>query len=380
MVISPIGNAQDERRNIRNVFGPPASSVSIGQTHTSITGRLLGKEAKVRLAADIGDADGDLARRLLNLDPAPRWRALSLVGAVTVSVYGREEHTAEGALTPLLETELGEPVVAVWVSPDGVERRYVVPAETPWTVLLQWLLDEGLPELVPGALRRARRQLGTDMFLMTRSERTARSALAELEVEYSGRKRELECQLEQAEAVASPIRDSLLFGTGQSLVDAVRLVFEFADVAVTDLDQELGDTRNADLLCTYGGRSRLVEVKSASGGAPERAYQDLLRHLREWPNLPGSAPVDGGALVINHEYRKIPKDRARRPFERPEFLAAQTEPVIATLDLFDAWREENWEAVRQLLFGVAAMPTSALMSLAAERESSSLRRGWFRGR
>lgn len=161
MVISLIGNAQDELRNIRNVFGPPASSVSIGRTHTSISGRLLGKDAKVRLAADIGDADVDLARRLLNLDPAPRWSTLSLLGAVMESVYGREEHAAEGVLIPVLETELGEPVVAAWVSPDGVERRYVVPEGTPWAVLLQWLQDRGIPEFVPGAMCRARRQPGS---------------------------------------------------------------------------------------------------------------------------------------------------------------------------------------------------------------------------
>jgi hypothetical protein len=70
---------------------------------------------------------------------------------------GRVQHPVEGTLSPILETELGEPVVAVWVSPDEVERRYLVPGETPWPLLLQWLLEQGLPEFVLGVVRRARR-------------------------------------------------------------------------------------------------------------------------------------------------------------------------------------------------------------------------------
>ncbi len=204
---------------------------------------------------------------------------------------------------PIVETDLGEPVVAAWVSPDGVERRYVVPAETPWPLLLQWLLEQALPELVPDAMRRARRQLATDQALMTRRERSARTALTELEAEYAARRRELERELKEAETAASAVRDGLLYGTGKQLADTVRSVLEWAGVAVADLDDQLGGTKNADLLCSYDGHSRLVEVKSASGNAPERAYEDLVRHLREWEKLPGSTPVDGGALVLNHQHR-----------------------------------------------------------------------------
>lgn len=84
------------------------------------------------------------------------WRSLSVHGVTYESHIGRVQHPAEGTLEPNIETELGEPVVAAWVSPDGVERRYVVPAETPWPALLQWLLEQALPEYVPGAMRRAR--------------------------------------------------------------------------------------------------------------------------------------------------------------------------------------------------------------------------------
>lgn len=352
LVISTIGKTEDEPRNAYNIFGP-VDSVSTGRTYTSIDGRPIGKGARVRAAADLCDADGQLALRLLSCNVALTWRSLLLRGAVVESIHGREQHAPEGILLPILETELGEPVVAAWVSPDGVERRYIVPIETPWPLLLGWLLEQALPEFVPGAMRRARRPLAADVDLMTRRERDARAALAALDAEYATRRGELEGQLEDAQNAALTTREGLLYGTGKQLVDAVRSIFESAGVTVIDLDEELGDTKNADLLCTFAGRSRLVEVKSASGSASERAYQDLLRHLREWSSLPGSVPVDGGALVMSHEIRTIPLKRSPRPYSRPEFLAAQSEPVVSALELFAAWREEDMEAVRRPLFGVS---------------------------
>lgn len=125
-----------------------------------------------------------------------------------------------------------------------------------------------------------------------------------------------------------------------------------------------------------------MEVKAASGNAPERAYQDLVRHLREWRTLPGSVEIEGGALVINHEHRKIPQDRSRQPFSRPEFLAAQAEPVITALDLFEAWRNEDVDTIRRLLFGpetVPTRPTAPVPSSPAEVAGDPVveRRRWF---
>lgn len=356
LVISPVGQPDKESSglpSIGDLLGLSASSVSVGPSldFTRVHGRLLGKEAKVHAAGDLGDSDSHLARWFLSCNPAPRWRSLSLSGATLQSIYGAEHHPATGSLLSILETNLGEPVVAAWLSPDGSERHYIVPVETPWPPLLQWLRDQALPEFVPGALRRARRHLGTDVFLMTRAETAARTALTDLEADYTTRKKELERQLGDAEAAASTIREGLLYGTGKVLEHAVRMVLESAGITIVDLDDHLGGTKNGDLLCTYGDRTRLVEVKAASGNAPERAYQDLVRHLREWPTLPGSVEIEGGALVINHEHRKIPQDRSRRPFSRPEFLAAQAEPVIAAIDLFEAWRNEDADTIRHMLFG-----------------------------
>ena len=105
---------------------------------------------------------------------------------------GTVRNPAQGSLKSIIETELGEPVVAAWVSPDGIERRYVVPFEAPWPVLLKWLLEQGLPEFLPGAMRRARRQLARDNTTMTRRERDARSDLVELETAYAARRADLE--------------------------------------------------------------------------------------------------------------------------------------------------------------------------------------------
>ena len=102
----------------------------------------------------------------------------------------------------------------------------------------------------------------------------------------------------------------------------------------------LDGTRNADLLCSYRGRARLIEVKSAARSPGERLYDDLLRHLREWPGIPNATAVDGGALILNHEQGRAPLDRSPEPDSRPEFLAGQTEPILTTWQLFEAWRDE----------------------------------------
>lgn len=59
-------------------------------------------------------------------------------------------------------------------------------------------------------------------------------------------------------------------------------------------------------------------------------------------------------------------------------MAAQTEPVIATLDLFDAWRQEDYEAIRKLLFGAASAATATSSPLNAEKQPPSKpKRAWF---
>ena len=134
LVISPIGEIEREppaNRVVRNIFGPSASHVSVGGAYTSVSGVLLGPEPVVHPVPNLGDADAQLARRLATCRPTPRWRSLTLEGAVLHSTYGGQtEHPAEGWLLPILQTELGEPVAAAWISSDETERRYIVPVET----------------------------------------------------------------------------------------------------------------------------------------------------------------------------------------------------------------------------------------------------------
>jgi len=325
-------------------------SVMLGSVDSYIAGELLPAGGKVGLAADLSEADKDLARRLQNTSSIKRWWRLSLVGPSKEDWGGHRQLPAEGTLVPILETELHEPVAAVWLSPDGVERRYIVPAQTPWPLILDWLMAQALPAYVPEAMRRARRHLSTDVDLMTNRECELHAALAALKSHYRDQESKLSGELASAEQEASSTRDGLLYGTGDQLVAAVRTVLESAGLTVVNLDDVLGGTKNADLLVTSANRSRLVEVKSAGGKATERAYDDLVRHLTAWPHLTDSVPVEGGAFVINHEYKRVPGDRERQPYQRPEFLQAVTEPIVTTLDLFDAWRQEDSHRIRSLFF------------------------------
>lgn len=80
---------------------------------------------------------------------------------------------------------------------------------------------------------------------------------------------------------------------------------------------------------------------------------------------------------MNHQHRLVPDERRKKPYDRPEFLAAQTEPVIATLALFEAWREEDLEAVRPLIFGDA---DPLVTEPTEESERARPKSGWFRRR
>jgi hypothetical protein len=90
--------------------------------------------------------------------------------------------------------------------------------------------------------------------------------------------------------------------------------------------------------------------------------------------------VEGGALVLNHQLRAVPHERSAKPYNRPEFLAAKTEPVITTRDLLEAWREEDAGAIRQLLFGSVNPPAAEPKPPAKGIKPAGLKRGWFRRR
>ena len=144
------------------------------------------------------------------------------------------------------------------------------------------------------------------------------------------------------------IRDGLLYGTGRELVEAVTQVLTAAEFAVYDLDVKLGGTRSADLLATNVGRSCLIEVKSAGGNAGESLIGDLLRRLAAWPRVRPDQPISRGVLIVNHQHRKPPRERAEGVYDRPE---AAPLPVLSTRQLFDWWRRSNWDAVHNAILG-----------------------------
>ncbi len=104
------------------------------------------------------------------------------------------------------------------------------------------------------ALRRAHSAAYCDPDLQTEAEARARQALADLGERYAREKRRLKEKLRIAEADAEVIRDGLWYGTGRELVEAVTRVLAAAEIAVCDLDIELGGSRWADLLATWAGK------------------------------------------------------------------------------------------------------------------------------
>jgi hypothetical protein len=346
VMISTIGDVGDDRT--RSPFGGDDASILLPGMGGQLGGRRMPEGVRPTLAEGLSAAERDLGLRLLQrADDAPWW-SLSLHGMSLESAIGpSERREASGRLAPILLDGLGQPVVAVWISDAGDQRWYVVPGESSWNVLLDWLVKQALAEHVPGALRRARSPLALDPALQSVDETKARQALAELEDEYDRDRRRLQSELAQAAADAEPIRDGLLYGTGDTLEDAVAAVFTAAGFEVTRLDEALGDTASADLLVGYGGQRRLVEVKSASGAANEKLVAALYRHLDTWPQLKPGVPVDGGVLVVNHQHRLDPAERSTEVYARPEFIASLGVPVLSSRQLFDWWRTSDWAAIRK---------------------------------
>jgi hypothetical protein len=180
-------------------------------------------------------------------------------------------------------------------------------------------------------------------------ELAARRALADMEWRHAQERARLESELQRAQMAAEAVRYGLLYGTGKELVDVVDAVLRQAGFATVNLDVELGGPRSADLLVAFGQQRRLIEVKAASGAASEDLVGHLQRHLATWPTLRPRQLVGGGVLIVNHQHRLDPQQRAPQVYSRPEFVAALTVPVISTRTLFDWWRAADWAAVRNAI-------------------------------
>lgn len=351
LAVSMVGS--DEEPGYVPLGGLAASVYLPAATWTSVGGTQIALRSRPDPAPGLGRADRDLALRIADTRPPelPWWR-LSMSGSQTLSPFDRPAaHAAEGTLESLLVSRAGETVAAVWTSPGGAVRHYVLPFMPAWRPVLEWLMQQAIPEFIPTAARRVRSSLAVEPELQTPAEADARGQLAQLESDYEAQRTRLETELTEAQRRADDVRDPLLFGSGTPLVTAVARVLADAGIEVQDVDEMLGDTSNADLLVDYAGRRLLVEVKSCGGPAGERLAEAPGRHLSTWPQLRPDLPVDGIVLVLNHQTKTHPLDRDAEPYRRPEFVESLQFPVVTTRQLFYWWRAGDHETLRVAVMG-----------------------------
>jgi hypothetical protein len=293
---------------------------------TSVGGEQITLASRPDPAPGLGRADRDLALRIADTRPnnLPWWR-LSMWAAQTETAFaGPQVREAQGTLMPLLVSRAGETVAAIWTSPDGAVRHYVLPFMPSWMPVLTWLVQQAIPEFVPSAARRMRTSLAGEPAVQTAAETAARAQLARLDAEYQARRDALTEGLADAAQRDDEIRDPLLYGSGTPLVTAVAQVLTDAGIAVQNVDELLGDTSNADLLAEHRGHRVLVEVKSCVGAPGERLAEAPARHLGTWPQLRPDLPADGIVFVLNHQTNTHPLDRDAVPYRRPEFVTSLT--------------------------------------------------------
>jgi hypothetical protein len=359
LVVAVIGDVTESGSH--NPLSWYDSSVNLSDIGTNLNGRRAPAGSQTELVPGLSAADRDLALRLRTRPGGSPWWSLHLSGShwERGDGSGSEHYEPQGRLEPILVDRLGEPVAAVWVPPSGMERWYIIPDATNWDTVLDWLMQQALPEYAPQALRRVRSSHFVDPDLQTADELAARQGLADLEAHYAEEKLHFERALHEAQTRAEPVRYGLLYATGAQLVQAVAQVLTDAGLRTLDLDQELGGTKSADLLVTADGPVwRLVEVKSASGAAPEQLVGDLQRHLTTWPQL-RPEPVTGGVLIVNHQHRLPPSERTAEIYSRPEFVGSLTETVVSTVQLFNWWRAGERTTIRSTVLGTSTEGVAA---------------------
>ncbi|WP_405812584.1 hypothetical protein OG524_36915 (plasmid) [Streptomyces sp. NBC_01520] len=376
VIIATMGTADDDDDRVRSVFGRPGGRVDFPQFNGGISGKRLPTGAEVSLVPGLGAADHDLGGRLLSRPPNAPWWAMTLRRGASEGPRGTTVREPEGELVPILVDNLGEPVVARWISGNGQQIWYVIPDGVDWNRLVDWLIQRALPEHVPGALRRVRSRHDVDPALETPAETQARDALEEVERRYLEDKARLEDDLELARQEAEPVRNGLLYGKGSELEAAVAMVLRAAGFAVIDLDEEFGDTLSADLLAELNGSTCLVEVKAVAGAAGEQMISQLQRHLDKWPQLRPGQPVTCAALIVNHQHRLNPAERPAEVYQR-RVVDKLPFPVVASVDLYHWWRAEDWLAVQTAVLGQAHPGGEHDMPATKERESTAVdRKRW----
>lgn len=342
------------------------------------------------LADGLSATDKDLALRILNeRPPEQEWVAFepAVHHLVSGDDHGEREGRFIGTWTPLLRTPDGRTVAGVWSDDEHTDvpvRHYVLPDLPSYEPILRWLVERAVPDLIPTAAARTRGHVDLQPELQTTRERELSDELTALTERYETAKADLEDRLAQEHAAASPVRDAMLFGTGPTLETVAARVLTDAGLDVEQLDDTLG-TVSGDLLVRYDGRRVLVEVKATAGNAPEKLTEPLRRHQQTWPQLRPDQPLDGTALIVNHQHRQPPADRWEDVYRRREFVDSLEHPVISTLALYDAWRREDWTAIREAIGFPATSSTTSPPSTTTTTSSTDAcggrtRRWWPRRR
>lgn len=385
LYISTAGPAGDEPRSVMYSGSERVDFPYLELDGFYIHGESIPLARAPELADGLSATDKDLALRICNDRPLDReWVAFKPVvyRSVSGSGFGQEqEGSVFGTWTPLLITPDGRTVAGVWSDaghlPDPV-RHYVLPDMPSYRPILQWLVERAVPDLVPTAAARARRYTDLQPELQTDRERRLSDELILLTEQYEIAKADLEGQLARARSGAAPVRDGMLFGTGQALEAAIAQVLTDAGLSVEQLDDDLG-TVSGDLLVERAGRRILVEIKSVGGNAPERLTEALRRHLQTWPQLRPDQPLAGAVLIVNHQHKQPPADRSTTVYQRREFVDSLEFPVLGTVELFDAWRREDWAVIQEAVGFPPAASTRAPGAEARPQSTSSERgpRRWW---
>lgn len=137
-------------------FGGPSASVALPVAYPDVAhvgGPRIPLAKAPSIAEDLEPVDRDLASRLIEVhDPGWPWWSLELTGVESHPPGGATEWINPiGTLSPLLISAAGEVVAAVWTSPDGAVRHYVIPRMPVWTPVLEWLSQRAIPELALSA-------------------------------------------------------------------------------------------------------------------------------------------------------------------------------------------------------------------------------------
>lgn len=381
LVISTIGGLDYEPSPLRHMFGSDAS-VDFPHVDTfRVAGALIPLAQPPSPASGLNHADHDLALRIVTSRPKGLpWWALRI--PLERRYTNEQPKRFFGSWIPLLVTQADETVAAIWTDEEPeddsppVMRCYVLPALDSYEPVLRWLADRAVPYYVPTGSRRMRRYAAEQPDLQTTAERTLHAGILELSSRYETQRSDLDQRLASEQARATAVRDPLLWESDNALVDAVARVITDTGATVSALDNVVG-TRSADLLVELGPRRVLVEVKSGSGRAAESLTDVLRKHLRTWPQLRPNLPLDGAALVVNHQTRLPPGDRLRSVYDRPEFAESLEFPVISTVQLYDWWRRGDHGAIRDA-FGLTDAP--AVIADGAPATDGARSRFWDRFR